>query len=112
VAVGGVGVGSTVDRGTCGAEVLPPPLGEEDEDGHDNGHHEDEAGDGDPDGKVALRDAELVGILALAHKRLVQILEFFIIEIVCLVHVQARVHLQYNIGLKLDNNNNKQNISI
>jgi len=93
VAVSGVGVGSTVDRGTCGAEVLPSPLGEEDEDGHDDGNHEDEAGNGDPDGEVALRDAELVGVLALAHKRLVQIFEFFIVEVVRLVHVQSRVHL-------------------
>ena len=37
---------------------------------------------------------------------MVQIFEFFIVEVVRLVHVQSRVHLQYNIGLNFEENNN------
>ena len=54
---------------TCGAEVLPPALGDEDEDGDDDGDHEDEAGDGDPDGEAPLRDTELVGVVLALNKR-------------------------------------------
>ena len=82
--VGSVGVGTAVDGGAGGGEILPPPaLGElegelyilvaaykaqnylkkvweiyQAEDGDDHDEHEDESRDGDADGKVALREAD------------------------------------------------------
>ena len=54
VAVGSVGVGARVDGRACRREVFPSPLGHQDHDGNDNGGHQDETGDGDPDGKAPL----------------------------------------------------------
>ena len=54
VAVGGVGVGAAVDAGPRGGQVLPPPLGHEDHDGHHHGRHQDQARDGDTDRKAPL----------------------------------------------------------
>ena len=54
VAIGGVGVGATVDRGASRGQVLPSPLGHEDHDGDHHGRHQDEAGNGDADGKAPL----------------------------------------------------------
>ena len=54
VAVGGVGVGAAVDRGPGGREILSPPLGHEDHDGHHHGGHQDQAGNGDADSEAPL----------------------------------------------------------
>ena len=54
VAVGRVGVGTAVDRGTSCRQILPSPLGHEDHDGHHDRRHQDEAGDGDTNGKAPL----------------------------------------------------------
>ena len=54
VAVCGVGVGAAVDAGPRGGQVLPPPLGHEDHDGHHDRRHQDEAGNGDTNCKAPL----------------------------------------------------------
>ena len=65
VRVGSVGVGAAVDGGSRRRQVLPsPPLGQEDEDGSDDGHDEQEAGDGDAYRKVPLRDANCAGVIS------------------------------------------------
>jgi hypothetical protein len=48
---------------TCCTQVLSPTFGYKNENGDDDGDHEDEAGDGDADGKALLRDAEVVRIV-------------------------------------------------
>ena len=52
--VGSIGVGTAVDRGTSCRQILPSPLGHEDHDGHHDRRHQDEAGDGDTNGKAPL----------------------------------------------------------
>ena len=54
MAVCSVGVWAAVDRGPGGREILSPPLGHEDHDGHNHGGHQDEAGNGDADGEAPL----------------------------------------------------------
>ena len=82
VAVGSVCVRAAVDGRPGGREVLPPPLGDEDHDGDHHGRHQDEAGDGDADGKVPLGDAERVGVvLALEAQRGVRRLSNSIAEV-------------------------------
>ena len=54
-----VGVWPGVDAGAGGGEVLPPPaLGEQAQDGRDHDQHEEQAGDRDADGEVALGEAD------------------------------------------------------
>ena len=65
MAVGSVGVGAAVDGRTRCRQVLPPPpFGQEDQDGGNDGHDEEEAGDGNPDRKVPLRDADRTGVVS------------------------------------------------
>ncbi len=48
---------------TCCTQVLSPTFGYKNENGDDDGDHQDEAGDSDADGKALLRDAEVVRIV-------------------------------------------------
>ena len=52
--VGSVGVGAAVDAGPGGGQVLPPPLGDKDHDGHHHGGHENQSSNGDTNCKAPL----------------------------------------------------------
>ena len=95
--VGRVGVWPGVDGGPGGGQVLPPPaLGEQAQDGQDDHQDEDEAGHGDGDGEVALREADLRGVVHardLLLGRVVGEAAAVEVEVGGLLHVEAGVDL-------------------
>lgn len=70
VTVGRVGVGSRVDGASGGGrDALVAPSGAQEQDGGDDGDHQDEAGDCDADGEVARGNAQLVVSILLTKKQ-------------------------------------------
>ena len=76
MAVCSVGVGSTIDGGSSGGQVLPPSLGHQDHDGHHHSCHQDQSSNGNTNCKAPLWDTECVRIIGSLKKRSTWIIQF------------------------------------
>lgn len=63
MAVGSVGVGSTVDGAATGNVLFTSPPCEEDDEGCNDHQHENESSYSNSYGKVPLRDADIIWVI-------------------------------------------------
>ena len=93
--VSSVGVRPTVNRRPRGRQVFTPSsLGDEARDGNDDNEDQDQAGNGDADGKVPLGKADGAGVVRpYLRSRIVHAIrrELVVVEVVGLADVEAAV---------------------
>ena len=76
--VGGVGVRAAVDGAARGGgDALAPAPRAQEQDGQNDGDHQNQAGHGDADGEVARRNAQLVLVLLKTQKKVIKIASFW-----------------------------------